>query len=99
MRRGTAAIAPVAAGAEALARDVGIGHMYNLVVPVHLPSQADDLLRAAGHTATIEALHDAWAVHQEIVGYADPLSVRAGDLLNVCVSCDVTGITRRRWCV
>ncbi len=41
LRRGTASIAPVAAGADALARDVGIGHMYNLVVPVHLPSQAD----------------------------------------------------------
>ena len=28
---------------------------------------------------------------KEIVGYADPLSVSAGDLLNVCVSCDVPG--------
>ena len=28
---------------------------------------------------------------KEIVGYADPLSVRAGDALNVCISCDVPG--------
>ena len=28
---------------------------------------------------------------KEIVGYADPLSVSAGDTLNVCVSCDVPG--------
>jgi erythromycin esterase-like protein len=29
------------AKAAALAEPVGVGHMYNLVVPVHLPSQAD----------------------------------------------------------
>jgi erythromycin esterase-like protein len=29
------------AAGVALERDVGVGHMYNLVVPVHLPSQAD----------------------------------------------------------
>lgn len=40
-RRGVPLIVPVAPGADALARDVGVGHMYNLVVPVHLPSQAD----------------------------------------------------------
>ncbi|HTK97925.1 MAG TPA: hypothetical protein VL379_07860 [Pseudomonadales bacterium] len=40
-RRGDPFIVPVAPGANALARDVGVGHMYNLVVPVHLPSQAD----------------------------------------------------------
>jgi erythromycin esterase-like protein len=40
-RRGSASVVPVAPGADALARDVGIGHMYNLVVPVHVPSQAD----------------------------------------------------------
>ena len=40
-RRGSASIVPVAPGADVLARDVGVGHMYNLVVPVHLPSQAD----------------------------------------------------------
>jgi N,N-dimethylformamidase len=28
---------------------------------------------------------------KQIVGYADPLSVRAGDTLNVCISCDVPG--------
>ena len=28
---------------------------------------------------------------KEIVGYVDPLSVRAGDTLNVCISCDVPG--------
>ena len=40
-RRGDALVVPVAPGADALGRDVGVGHMYNLVVPVHLPSQAD----------------------------------------------------------
>jgi erythromycin esterase-like protein len=40
-RRGNPFVVPVAPGADALARDVGVGHMYNLVVPVHLPSQAD----------------------------------------------------------
>jgi len=29
------------AKADALAEPVGVGHMYDLVVPVHLPSQAD----------------------------------------------------------
>ena len=40
-RRRNALIVPVRPGTEALERDVGVGHMYNLVVPVHLPSQAD----------------------------------------------------------
>ena len=41
-RHGTPLVVPVGPGAgSALANDVGIGHMYNLVVPVHLPSQAD----------------------------------------------------------
>jgi hypothetical protein len=39
--RRNALIVPMRPGTEALERDVGIGHMYNLVVPVHLPSQAD----------------------------------------------------------
>lgn len=40
-RRRNALIVPVRPGTEALERDVGVGHMYNLVVPVHLPSQVD----------------------------------------------------------
>ncbi len=40
-RRGVPLIVPVAPGAHALAREVGVGHVYNLVVPVHLPSQTD----------------------------------------------------------
>ena len=41
-RYGAPLVAPVAPAADtALTRDVVIGHMYNLVVPVHLPSQAE----------------------------------------------------------
>ena len=40
-RRRDPFVVPVTPGVDALARDVGVGHMYNLVVPVHLPSQAD----------------------------------------------------------
>jgi len=35
-------VVPIA-GADALAAEVGVGHLYNLVVPVHLPSQIDAL--------------------------------------------------------
>jgi hypothetical protein len=37
-------VAPIApAAADALADAVGVGHMYNTVVPVHLPSEIDAL--------------------------------------------------------
>ena len=38
----SALIVPIA-GADALVDEVGVGHLYNLVVPVHLPSQIDAL--------------------------------------------------------
>jgi len=42
--RGEPFAVPVApAAADALAEPIGVGHLYNLVVPVHLPSEADAL--------------------------------------------------------
>jgi erythromycin esterase-like protein len=49
-------VAPLAEGA--LSRDVGVGHMYNQVVPVHLPTQAD----AIWYLPRITPMRDADAV-------------------------------------
>ena len=65
------------AKAAALAEPVGVGHMYNLAVPVHLPSQADAIFFIPrDHAAASMTMNERPS--KRIVGYADPLSVLRG---------------------